>query len=212
MRQSRLYAAPTLAVLLLVQASLAEPRLEGGEHWVVVTKVVDGDTFRAGSLTVRLIGVDAPEVAHGGKADEPFGVEAAAYARQRLTGRYVRLELNPGDEIDAYGRLLAYVFLEDGTFFNRELIARGYARAYTRFRFAYADDFRATERDARAAGLGMWAVAKRPPMNGRIIGNSRSKVYHLPGQKHYDDVARRNRVYFETEEEARAQGYSPAKR
>jgi micrococcal nuclease len=182
--------------------------------WVVVTQVLDGDTIRVGHTRVRLIGIDAPEIAHRNKPGEYYGPEAAAFARRLLAGKRVRLAFNMGDEVDAYGRVLAYVFLEDGTFVNRELVRRGYARVLTRFPFDYVDDFRQAQTEARRAGLGLWA--SRPPAHvvvpGSIIGNRQSKVYHLPGQAHYNDVAERNRVYFDSEEEARRLGYRPAKR
>ena len=47
---------------------------------------------------------------------------------------------------------------------------------------------------------------------GEIRGNSRSKVYHCPGQNAYDQmVDSKNLVVFETEEEAIAAGYRKAK-
>jgi micrococcal nuclease len=211
---------PRVAALLvaaaLVAAAVRAMHTSGAGvsqgSWAVVTKVVDGDTIRIGRTTVRLIGVDAPEIARRDKPGQHFGPEATEFTRQTLLGKRVRLELNPGDEIDAYGRLLAYVFLEDGTFFNRELVRHGYARAYTRFRFEYADDFRSAEAAARREGRGMWAARAGEAGAGAVIGNRRSKVYHLPGQQHYDAVAERNRVYFDSAEEAQRQGYRPAER
>lgn len=67
--------------------------------------------------------------------------QASEFTERSLEGKWVRLEFEPQDEIDRYGRLLAYVFLEDGTFFNRELVRKGYARAHTRFDFRYKRDF-----------------------------------------------------------------------
>ena len=49
------------------------------------------------------------------------------------------------------------VALADGTDINDEMIRRGYARAYTRFPFARAGRYKATEREARTAGRGRWA-------------------------------------------------------
>ena len=59
---------------------------------------------------------------------------------------------------DRYGRTLAYVFLEDGTFINAEIVRQGYGFAYTGFPFRYLEDFRAHEREARASGRGLWAA------------------------------------------------------
>jgi micrococcal nuclease len=132
-----------------------------------VSTVVDGDTIRVyiggQSRTVRLIGVDTPELRDRDDPDappQPFAREAADFTRRALSGRLVRLEYEARDRIDAYGRALAYVFLDDGTFFNRELVRTGYARAYTRFPFRYRKQFRADEAAARSAGLGLWAAPR----------------------------------------------------
>ncbi|MCI9619510.1 MAG: hypothetical protein HFG85_06085 [Dorea sp.] len=48
---------------------------------------------------------------------------------------------------------------------------------------------------------------------GEIRGNSRSKIYHCPGQAAYEEMAgSKNLVIFETEQEAEAAGYRKAKR
>lgn len=132
---------------------------------VLVTDVVDGDTVHVGRgwrrTTVRLIGVDAPETVHPEKPVEFYGPEASEFTERSLVGKWIYLEFEPGDQIDVYGRLLAYIVLEDGTLFNRELVRRGYARAYTRFPFRYQDQFRLAQAEARAAGRGIWGRQKR---------------------------------------------------
>lgn len=47
---------------------------------------------------------------------------------------------------------------------------------------------------------------------GKIIGNLKSKIYHLPGQANYEKIKEENRVYFDSEEEAKRAGYRKAKR
>ena len=54
---------------------------------------------------------------------------------------------------------LAYVFLEDGTFLNAEIIKQGYGHADTRFPFKYMDRFRRYEREAREQGRGLWGMS-----------------------------------------------------
>ena len=61
---------------------------------------------------------------------------------------------------DRYRRTLAYVFLEDGTFLNAEIIKQGYGFAYTRFPFKYTDEFRWHEKDARKQGRGLWGQSR----------------------------------------------------
>lgn len=46
---------------------------------------------------------------------------------------------------------------------------------------------------------------------GRIVGNARSKIYHVPGQAGYR-MNSANAVYFDSEQEAIAAGYRRAKR
>ena len=180
-----------------------------------VESVADGDTIRVRlhgeRISIRLIGVDTPELSdHFDHAapPQPFAREAAEFTRSHLRGREVELEYENGDRRDRYGRTLAYVFLADGTFFNRELVRAGYARAYTRFPFRFREQFLADEAAARHDGRGLWASAT----DGPVIGNSRSRLYHLPGQPNYERVAPTNRVYFHNEDEARAAGYQPARR
>ena len=122
------------------------------------TRVVDGDTLQLeGGERVRLIGVDTPESVAPNRPQEFFGLEAAAFPRQLVEGKQVRLEF--GDErYDIYGRTLAYVYLlEDGTFLNSEIIRQGYGYAYTRFPFRYQDEFRRLQREARENRIGLWA-------------------------------------------------------
>ncbi len=47
---------------------------------------------------------------------------------------------------------------------------------------------------------------------GKIIGNLKSNIYHLPSQANYEKVKEENRVYFDSEEEAIRAGYRKAKR
>ena len=49
----------------------------------------------------------------------------------------------------------AYVYLEDGTFLNAEIVKQGYGHAYTQFPFKYLEEFRGYEREAREAQRGL---------------------------------------------------------
>jgi len=123
------------------------------------TRVVDGDTIvveiGGQAEKVRLIGVDTPETVHPRKPVEYFGKEASAFTRKMVEGKRVRLEYD-WQQRDKYRRLLAYVYLDDGTFLNAEIIKQGYGFAYTRYPFRYLDDFRQYEREARENNRGLW--------------------------------------------------------
>ncbi len=115
-----------------------------------VERIVDGDTIVA-SFTpetglgtkekIRLIGVDTPETVDPRKPVQYFGLEATGFTRDGLLGRTVFLAFEPTLR-DYYGRLLAYVFLDDGTCFNLTIVAEGYGFAYTKYPFLFMDDFR----------------------------------------------------------------------
>jgi micrococcal nuclease len=123
--------------------------------------VSDGDTVRvrldSGRVErVRYIGIDAPETAKPDTPGECFG-EQAREANGRLVGdRDVRLELDR-EERDRYGRLLAYVYADD-TNVGAELVRSGYAEPLeVRPNVRYLTAFNRLARDARRAGLGLWA-------------------------------------------------------
>ena len=133
----------------------------GSSRWIesaTVIRVIDGDTLvMASGERVRLLGVDAPELASAERAAEAFAPEAARYLRDRTLGREISLEYEAGNTRDRYGRLLAYVHL-DGSLVNRDLIEEGYAHAYTRHRYERLAEFLHVERDAREGGRGIWAL------------------------------------------------------
>jgi len=131
-----------------------------------VVKVVDGDTIKVlrngATTTVRLIGADTPEVVDPRKPVQCFGPEASAETKRLIAASAdeVRLESDPTQsEYDQYGRLLAYVYLQDGTLLERQLIATGFAREYT-FKnrpYEFQSQFRAAQANARTANLGLWS-------------------------------------------------------
>lgn len=120
-------------------------------------RVIDGDTIELdGGERVRLIGVDTPETVDPRRPVQSFGKEASAFTRRMVEGKNVRLEQDQ-DTRDRYGRTLAYVYLQDGTFLNAEIIRQGYGHAYTRFPFRYEQQFVQLEREARESSRGLWA-------------------------------------------------------
>ena len=127
-----------------------------------VTTIVDGDTFwvdngTAKGLKVRLIGIDAPETRKSFKKEIGyFGEEAKSYLTQLIKGKRVRL-VSDVNALDRFGRTLSYVYLEDGTFVNAELIKNGYAVLMTiPPNVKFADYFSKLQREARNKGRGLW--------------------------------------------------------
>jgi micrococcal nuclease len=139
------------------------PQAQSGYY--PITEVVDGDTIkiRMGGKeeTLRLIGMDTPETVDPRKPVQCFGKEASNEAKKLLSGHRVRLEMDPtqGDR-DKYGRMLAYAYRDDGLFYNEYMIRQGYAHEYTYdLPYTYQADFKAAQRAAEAAQLGLWSPA-----------------------------------------------------
>lgn len=133
------------------------------EKWVIVNRVVDGDTFvTKDGIKVRLIGVDTPETVKPGVKPQTYGKEASDFTKKMLTGKKVKLVYDKG-KYDKYHRELAYVYLQDGTFFNRLLLQKGLARTMTiEPNTKYAKVFKQDESKAKAKGLGIWGSKTLP--------------------------------------------------
>jgi len=124
---------------------------------LICIRVVDGDTIVLNNgEKVKLIGVDTPETKHPQKPVEYYGKEATAFTNKMVGGKVVKLKYDM-QKRDKYGRLLAYVYLMDGTFLNAEIIKQGYGHAYIKLPFKYLEQFRQYEKDAREAKRGLWA-------------------------------------------------------
>jgi micrococcal nuclease len=126
-------------------------------------KVVDGDTLDIAApdagrphTRIRLWGVDTPETVKPNTPVQHFGPEASRFTRDRAEGKTVRVELLAHDTRDKYGRLLAYVYLPDGTMLNEAIIAEGFGYADSRFEHRYLFEFGRAMRDARDARRGLW--------------------------------------------------------
>ncbi|MGN7468760.1 thermonuclease family protein [Brevibacillus sp. SAFN-007a] len=230
-----------LALLLAACSASGQPQ-PNGEMTATVKRVVDGDTFElASGEKVRMIGVDTPETVKPNHPVEPYGKEASNYTKQLLTGKKVTLKFDV-EPYDKYQRLLAYVYMEDGTFVNEKLVRDGYARIMTiPPNVAKADLFLAAEREAREANRGLWGLepdgkgagkkpadneagksatkpvkpadSDTPPEGKAIKGNINAK-----GEKiyHVPGSASYERtkaeMWFATEEEAQAAGFRAPKR
>ncbi len=136
---------------------------KSAEPLFLVDRVVDGDTLVVnvgGTLEkVRLIGLNTPETVDPRRPVQCFGHEASDKAKEMLVGKSVRLEADSSqDDRDKYGRLLRYVFLSDGTLFNKHMIEEGYGYEYTyRLPYKYQAEFKAAQGSAREKGKGLWA-------------------------------------------------------
>jgi len=133
-----------------------------GKTYFTITRVIDGDTFvvtfkNGTDEKVRLIGVNAPESRNSGRMKkQEFGTESKEFLVKFLKGKKVRIEYDV-QKNDKYGRTLAYVYLEDGTFLNEYLVKHGYAQVATYPpNVKHKDLFIAAQRYARENQTGLW--------------------------------------------------------
>lgn len=117
--------------LLFVLAATAGARLPRGGQVARIEYVIDGDTVAlTNGRHVRLVQIDTPEVYY---SPECYGAQASRITKRLLPpGTAVRLYREPKtDAVDAYGRLLRYVFrVRDGLDVNVQLVRVGAAAPY----------------------------------------------------------------------------------
>jgi micrococcal nuclease len=136
----------------------------------MVTRAVDGDTLLLESgERVRLIGIDTPEMHESNKlyrdaertkqdiaTIQKLGRRSYEFTKNLVEGKRVSMEFDV-EKYDKYKRLLAYVYLKDGTFVNAEIVKQGYASLMT-FppNVKYVDLFLKLYREAREDRRGLW--------------------------------------------------------
>ena len=159
--------AIALAAVVAVPVLLRRGQSVPDTPSVLVTRVIDGDTFDAvrsddpqRRLRIRIVGIDAPERTRDGRPADCMADQAAARLAQVIHGRSVTLTADRTQPAqDRFGRYLAYVDTETGSDIGRLLIREGLARSY--YPAGQSEptrtlDYRNTEQVAQAAGLGIW--------------------------------------------------------
>ncbi|HLS45164.1 MAG TPA: thermonuclease family protein [Ornithinicoccus sp.] len=185
-----------------------------------VLGVSDGDTIKVSidgvSERIRIIGIDAPELARDGQSAECFAQPSASEMQSLVQSQRVHLLADPTQaDRDRYDRLLRHVVREGGGHVGLIMVSGGYAEE-EQFAapYEYQSDLVAAEQQARTDGLGLWSaclvaaapVAPAPvpapppppppaapadpaPAECVIKGNIASdgeRIYHVPGQQYYD--------------------------
>jgi len=154
-------------------------------EWVSVKWVDDGDTILlTDGRRVRYIGINAPEVAHAkyGQSAEPFGKKAFEANKALVYGKKVRLEFDR-EAKDHYGRLLAYVYLEDGRCVNFELINAGWAgrgpgSGAARQRGSFFDAEQGVFRQAVPGHAPLHLLRLRDPSHRHVLQHGLRLLYH----------------------------------
>ena len=128
-----------------------------------VIKIIDGDTFDINIpdneneyTRIRLLGIDAPET-NTKNGPMYFGNQATEFAKNLILEKDVRIYLDEDKNTRGkYGRLLAYVQLQDGSFLNEVLLNEGFVYADLRFRHSFYNKYKQLESHARSNNEGLW--------------------------------------------------------
>ncbi len=174
--------------------------------------VYDGDTILLDrGRKVRYLGIDAPEIGHEGKEDEFMAIASRDFNLHLVGNTRVRLEFDR-QKRDPHGRLLAYVFLENGDMVNALLVRRGFARVMVkRPNLKYFSLLLDDQRLAMAENLGIWSE-DGVKMERYYLGSRKSYRFHRPGCAFASQIRPHNLVMFETRHQAFWEGFSPCKR
>ena len=158
MKKASLAGAFFMSAIWLSGAQAFCP-VPSGLTQVAVQRVVDGDTLRlSDGRSVRMIGLNTPELGKQGRSDEPFAVAARKRLEALVAASGGRVGVLPGKESkDHYGRTLAHLYGAEGANLEAQMLAEGLG-----FQVAVAPNVdlvacqQAAERSARQAGLGVW--------------------------------------------------------
>jgi micrococcal nuclease len=156
-----------------------------GDDWAtfdrqaaVVTEVIDGETVRVQLAsgreeTVRLLGLDAPDLPDSLWANESRQALAAS-----VQGRTVTFRLDSTQTRDAQGRLLAYLYRSDADHLNLQLVLDGHVYAHRLEIHSAVRQFEQAEDEARGKRRGLWAEVRddqQPAWRQRWLVNRRAR-------------------------------------
>ncbi|AYC30136.1 thermonuclease family protein [Paenisporosarcina cavernae] len=196
---------------------------------VEVQRVVDGDTidvvYNGKEESVRYLLIDTPELRDKEFGKQTFSEEATLRNEELLTSGEVSLEFDVGDRMDDYGRLLAYVYVDD-VFIQEKLVGEGLARVAYVFppNTRYLNALEKAEKHAKEQRLGIWKIdgySTNRGFDSSIESNSTNdclikgninrdgeKIYHIPSAEHYAET--NPEEWFCTEVEAKKAGFRAA--
>ena len=145
----------------------------------VVKKVIDGDTVKiTNGENVRLIGIDTPEINWDKGTADFYGYKALNYTKSSLLNEKIYLEYDK-EKRDDYGRLLAYIYLENGVLFNMKLVAEGYAHLMTvEPNTKYLNQFKNSVINARTERRGIWKRLDQLQRNVPVISWKEAEKYY----------------------------------
>ena len=121
--------------------------------------IYDGDSLLlTDKRKIRIIGIDTPETKHHKQKAQAYGAKAREALRALLKKHHYQVILRYGNEReDRFGRILAHVYLPDGTNVSNWLLERGFAKTLA-FppNISLANCYKQSEEIAQSQRLKIW--------------------------------------------------------
>lgn len=164
--------SPSAQNIVLVATDSAIQSTNKNLEKVTVLRVMDGDTIEIQNASgaakkLRYIGINTPETVDPRRSPQCFGQQASARNKELVANKEVYLEKDVS-EVDRYGRLLRYIYLDEvgSISVNEQLILEGFAVA-SKYPpdVKYQEKFAKAEVEARANQKGLWGIGVCPILN-----------------------------------------------
>ena len=201
-----------VSTVLLIFFAAAPYALALEKQKAVVKEVLSGDSVRLeGGKVLKYIGVRSPALQSAIPLVRTYGENALAFNQALVLGKTVQIEWDSQIR-DNLGNLVGYVYLEDGTFVNLEVLKAGHGKSkIVPPNAKYADAFQQAEFSAARDKKGLWQEEPQNPYLKRndiqFVGEKNTKIYYLPNSPELDHIAQGNLVEFRSRIEAKAAGY-----
>ena len=151
--QNKIITSLWATLLCMLLSSFQQPNIISGK----VIGIQDGDsitllTDTKTEIKVRLEGIDCPE------KKQDFGTVAKQYTSDLVFSQNVTIHTTGKDR---FGRTLGYVFLQDGTNLNEELLKAGLAWHFIKYN--KSPRLAQLVSDARSSRIGLWQLSSAIP-------------------------------------------------
>ncbi|MDZ7759691.1 MAG: thermonuclease family protein [Desulfovermiculus sp.] len=202
-----LAAAMAVALVWIVCGDLNADDLTARVRWVV-----DGDTIILDTgQTVRLLGINAPELSRDDQPGQYYAQQARQQALELMHGAEVLVQTS---RTDRFQRLVGTVHLPDGTLVNKALVQGGaaFVSHYSHPEQRSITGLVEVQRRAMQDEVGFWdTILSLPQATGPFVGHRRSLRFHTPECAFGQAIHDRNRRRFLTLEQAFRAGFAPGR-
>lgn len=178
---------------------------------VTAKEVLTGDSIRIeGGKTLKYAGIQAPPLQSIIPLVRQYGEESQKFNQQLVLGKKLLVEWGPQIRDDR-GNLMSYVYLEDGTFVNEQVLRNGHAKQrLVAPNLKYSGILRQAELGARRERKGLWVdEPENPYIKSEYIGDKNTKTYYFPTSPELERIPESYLVKFRSRVEAKAAGYKP---